>query len=180
MKKIFDKFKFIQKFSLKINMPHIENTKLKKCAIRFMQNNIFLIFATLIFALVTRPFALDVAEFQGYNADVITENTEEEKDFPFLIIKPQEGLDRCLTRAEMRWIFKEEMRLNAMKKVIGENNERAHKAYSAMVQDFNVRGANFKYELRDKTSAKEDIEPYREEIEQNAVKEARSYGWGQL
>ena len=166
------------------NMPLFREFITKKRIINCLQKKILFIFVILLFSVLTRPVALDIAEIQGINEEIAIENdleeVTEENIFPFKVTKPQDGLNRRLTRAEMRWIFKEELRLNAMKRVINDGNERAHRAYSAMAQDFNARGANFKYELRDKIKAEEDIEIYREEIVKNAMEEARAYGWGQL
>lgn len=182
--------KFFARFNFKIKTPSFENAKFKRCAVNFLQTNILLIFAFVLFALVTRPVALDVAEYSEQKDESVIlfetfegiEKVEEndENPFPFSTIKPQEGLDRRLTRAEMRWIFMEEIRLNAIKDIIDEGNAKAHKAFSAMTQDFNVRGANFKYEWRDKNRAQEDVDAYKDEIVKNAVDEARSYGWGKL
>lgn len=190
MKKIFVHISFIQNFFNNtfinvVNFFHIKNNKLKRHLIVFLQTNVFLLLSILLFSLVMRPIALDIVEMQNKDDTLVVSDTpeeiaEEENPFPFEMKKPPEGVDRKLTRAEMRWIFKEEIRLNAMKRIINDGNERAHRAYSAMVRDFNVRGANFKYELRDKTCAENDVEVFREEIVENAIDEAKSYGWGQL
>lgn len=187
MKKIFARFKFPKNFfQNSLKKPFFKDTISKRCVINFIRTNVMFLFSVLLLSLVTRPLALDIVEKQNINAEVMTsddtpeEIPKEENPFPFELKKPPEKADRRLTRAEMRWIFKEEIRLNAMKVVINDENARAHKAYSAMVRDFNVRGANFSYELHDKTRAEEDIEAYRDEIAKNAMDEARSYGWGQL
>lgn len=180
---------FNEKFNNKISFPTSKNSNCKRYVINFLQTNVMFVFALLIFAVVMRPFALDIAEMHGIsrvNEDNSSEDQSfeesqvEENPFPFSVIKPQEGTQRRLTRAEMRWIFKEELRLNAMKRVIDMDNERACKAFSVMVRDFNVRGANFQYEFCDKIRAQEDVNKFKEEIEREAMDEAIEYGWGQL
>lgn len=185
MEKILTRLKVVfSSLNNGVNVPSVRDFKSKKRITDCLQKKILLALVILLFSLLTRPVALDIAEMRESGKESVERNAEkdneEENIFPFEITKPPDGVDRRLTRAEMRWIFKEELRLNAMKRVINEGNERAHRAYSAMVQDFNIRGANFKYELHDKTRAKEDIEIYREEIVKNAMEEARAYGWGQL
>lgn len=182
---IFASLKDVRIFSFKNNVKaySARDFTSKKRIIDCLQKKILLILVILLFSVLTRPVALDIAEIRGIDEENVEREEPkayEENNFPFAVIKPPDGLERRLTRAEMRWIFKEELRLNAMKRVINDGNERAHRAYSAMVQDFNARGANFKYELRDKTKAEEDIEIYKEEIVKNAMEEAKAYGWGQL
>ncbi|MBR3621859.1 MAG: hypothetical protein IKN43_00725 [Selenomonadaceae bacterium] len=125
----------------------------------------------MLFSLFLRPVSLEI-----YDLCLRRSMTEDEKrlsyGLPFHVKKPPVNPGRRLTRAELRWIFLTEIRLDAIRDVIPEANERAHRAYSAMAQDFNVRGANYEYEYTEYLAARREIEEYRKIIAENAVNEA--------
>ncbi|MBR3722891.1 MAG: hypothetical protein IKN12_09020 [Selenomonadaceae bacterium] len=129
----------------------------------------------LFFSLLLRPISLDAVDIY-YNRSMTEDERKLSYGLPFHIKKPPINPGRRLSRAELRWVFLTEIRLDAIKEVIHEANERAHRAYSAMAQDFNVRGANYEYEYTEYRAAKKDIEKHREIIVENAVTEAVLYG----
>lgn len=167
--------------------PKINNFDEFKKIKRFFKFLVLNALALLTLMIFSRPLALDLAEAGNIQpvleieGDSLDEDEDAEADFglPFSLVKPPEDPERRLTRAEMRWIFLHETRLLAMRRVLSDENERAHRAYSAMAADFNVRGANYEYEFYEKKRAESDIEPYKEQIAEKAKEDALNWGWAE-
>ena len=98
-------------------------------------------------------------------------------DMPFMVERPPDGMGWLLTRAHLRWLVREEIRLNAMRDGLNFDNERALKEYIAMLAEFNAVARNCCCEIVDFKAAKADIEPYRGKIEELARLEAEANGW---
>ncbi|MDR1741246.1 MAG: hypothetical protein LBR38_05290 [Synergistaceae bacterium] len=87
--------------------------------------------------------------------------------------KPPVGKDNLLTLSQIRWVLREEIRINAMRGVVTSNS--AISKFNRMVDDFNVRAGSFRYYERDMNAAKRDVELRRAEFEAAAVREAMQW-----
>lgn len=129
-----------------------------------------------MFSVILRPVALDAVDHWHRR-----EMTEEERrlsfGLPFHVTKPPVGADHILNREQLRWIFLQEIRLDAMKSCIHRENEMAWKAFRQMVVDYNSRGSSYRSEASELRAARRDIEAYRREIHEGAVAEAEAMGW---
>lgn len=129
-----------------------------------------------VFAIIVRPVAMDAADYWNRS-----EMTDEERlasfGLPFRVSKPPAGASHILNREQLRWIFVQEIRMDAMKECINHDNEFAVRAFMRMVDDYNTRGASYRCEASDLREARQDIEEYQEEIRESAVAEAEAMGW---
>ena len=146
---------------------------------RRLTGNFAVVFVCLFFFVtLTHRAALDTADdFVSRNTGV--SDTEAELSMPFLAEKPPVGAGWLLKRAHLRWLCREEIRLNALRDGINFDNERAMKEYIAELRAFNAVAQNCFCEVADLKAAQADIEPFRPAIEDAAHKEALANGWGQ-
>ena len=137
---------------------------------------LLLLAASFLFALVLRPLALDLYDL----ADVKLMETGDRsaaKGLPFRVTPPPIGRNHILNRAELRWVFLTEKRLDMIKPHLNHNREEDVRAFSMLVQDFNRRAGKFRYEKTDYLAAKGDIKKYHLIIEDDALYELSARGF---
>lgn len=123
------------------------------------------------FVIMTRPATLDVAD------DYVAGEAAKESGESFFAVRPPEGDGWFLTRANLRWLLREEIRLSAMRPLIHQDNETALKEYIAMLDDYNRCARNSACETADMKRARAEAESRRAEIEAEAAEEVRARGW---
>ncbi len=129
-----------------------------------------------VFVLIVRPLSLGAVDL--WNRHGMTEQDRQESyGLPFPVSKPPSGNGHILNRDQLRWIFMQEIRMDAMKECLNHGNESAVREFMQLVDDYNMRGASYCCETADLRAAQQDIRDYREEIRQSAMAEAEALGW---
>ena len=136
----------------------------------------FSLLFTFVFIVVTRSAALNIADDMATDGKS-AEQVMADNDMPFMVTRPPDGGGWLLTRANLRWLVREEIRLEAMRSVVNFENDRALKEYIAMLREFNAIAENCSCEAEDWRAARADIERFRAVIEENARLEAEVNGW---
>ena len=143
---------------------------------RIAVNFVTLLAAVFFFVTLTHSAALDAAD-DFASSGKTAEQISADFDIPFAVEHPPKGSGWLLNRAHLRWLIREEIRLNAMRDSINFENERAIKEYMEQLDEFNAVAARCFCEHGDFRAATRDIEPYREKIVEAAHLEAEANGW---
>lgn len=129
-----------------------------------------------VFVIIARPLALGAVDLWTCHA-MTEQDRQESYGLPFPVSKPPSGNGHILNRGQLRWIFMQEIRMDAMKECLHHGNESAVREFMQLVDDYNMRGASYRCETADLRAAQQDIRDYREEIRQSAMAEAEALGW---
>ena len=87
---------------------------------------------------------------------------------------PSPGTSNVLTVPEIRWCIREGIRIQAMRDVIDTNE--GIDVFNRIVDDYNCRCGSYRYREGEQSKAERDIEPYRSQIVDEAVREAWQLG----
>ena len=128
------------------------------------------------FSVVMRPVALDAADYWR-RSGMTPQERQESYGMPFQVSKPPAGVRHILNREQLRWVLLQEIRMDAMKSCLNQDNEEAVRGFMRMVDDYNAHGASYLCEASELRAARCDIEEYQEEIRKNAIAEAEALGW---
>lgn len=129
-----------------------------------------------VFSVILRPLAFEAVD-HWHRKKMTDEDRQVSFGLPFHVTKPPVGADHILNREQLRWIFLQEIRLDAMQSCIHKDNEMAWKGFKQMVVDYNSRGSSYRFEISELRAAQRDIEAYRQEIHEGAAAEAEAMGW---
>ena len=89
--------------------------------------------------------------------------------------KPPVGTNNTLNISQLRWHFRESIRLETMRDLIYTND--AIDAFNRLVDDYNRRCASFRYQESDFRRAEREVEARRSEITAEAIRDARLLGY---
>ncbi len=78
---------------------------------------------------------------------------------------PQVGSDLVLSTAQIRYCLAEDIRISAAKSAVDNYNGSDVDRFNMMVADYNSRCGSFRYRSGALESARQDIEPYRNQLE---------------
>ncbi len=129
-----------------------------------------------VFAIIVRPVALEAVDYWNQKGMTGAE-LQDSLGLPFHVSKPPVGVSHILNRGQLRWIFMQEIRMDAMKTRLNHDNEAAVKKFMRMVDDYNSRAASYQCEAADLQAARQDVEQYQEAIRESAIAEAEAMGW---
>jgi len=88
---------------------------------------------------------------------------------------PPTDTSYMLTIAQIRWILREDIRIEAMRDIINPRNAHAVDKFNSMVNNYNARVAEFRYAVQDMEYAQREIEAMRDQIAWEAAHEARRW-----
>lgn len=86
---------------------------------------------------------------------------------------PLVGRNKVLSITEIRWCIKEGIRIGAMRNV--NTTQKGIDRFNRTVDDYNNRCGQYSYRKGNLSRAKRDVEPYRNQIVADAIREAREY-----
>lgn len=129
-----------------------------------------------VFAIMIRPVAWEAVDYWNERG-MTNADRRDSMGLPFPVSKPPVGVSHILNRDQLRWIFLQEIRMDAMRTRLNHDNEEAVKKFIRMVDDYNSRAASYQCESADLQAARQDVEQYREAIRESAVAEAEAMGW---
>jgi hypothetical protein len=101
-------------------------------------------------------------------ASITPQNVDKNSELQYE--RPPVGEARRLTVSQIRWVLREDIRIDAMRDVISTN--KAIREFNRIVDDYNRRGANFRYYESDMRNARRDVDAARKQIVSEAIKEA--------
>ena len=88
--------------------------------------------------------------------------------------KPSVGTNNVLSVPEICWCIREGIRIEAMRDVIDTNE--GIDEFNRIVNDYNSRCGSYRYRQGSQSRAERDVEPYRSQIVEEAIREARQLG----
>jgi len=88
---------------------------------------------------------------------------------------PPIGSEYTFTLAQIRWVLREDIRIEAMRDIVNSRNASAVDNFNSMVSNYNARVAEFRYIIQDMEYAQREIEAIRSQIVWEAVNEARRW-----
>ena len=88
---------------------------------------------------------------------------------------PPVGRDNILNLPQLRWYFREKIRIETMRDLPTTN--RAIGEFNAMVDNYNSRCGSFRYKQSSFTQAQKDIDAIRYQIVADAKRDAKARGW---
>ena len=88
---------------------------------------------------------------------------------------PPVGRDNILNLPQLRWYFREKIRIETMRDL--PTNNRAIGEFNAMVDNFNSRCGSFRYKQSVLAQAQKDIDAIRDQIVADAKRDAAARGW---
>lgn len=89
---------------------------------------------------------------------------------------PPKGENLVLTTAQIRYCVAEDIRLGAADRVVNEHNSASIDRFNGLVDDYNSRCAAFRYHTGALESARNELRPYRMELEAEGVAKVSSSG----
>jgi hypothetical protein len=87
--------------------------------------------------------------------------------------KPPVGTNNVLSLSQIRWVLKEGIRIDTMRELVVTNE--AIDEFNKIVDDYNNRGASFRYRERDLQRARREVEANRGQIVTEAIDDARRF-----
>ena|GEM_PF-5754854 len=89
--------------------------------------------------------------------------------------KPPVGTNHLLSLSQLRWFFRESIRIDTMRDLVNTND--AIDDFNNLVDDFNRRCASFRYRESDYRRAEREVEARRSEITEEAIRDAELLGY---
>jgi len=91
---------------------------------------------------------------------------------------PPVDTNHTFTIDQIRWILREDIRIEAMRNIVNPRNASAVDKFNNMVNNYNARVSEFRYIVQDMEHAQREIEAIRSQIVWEAINEAR--GWNAI